>query len=203
MLFVFSGKGRSGKDTAASMLCEVIKSDNLTVLTIAYADFLKEILSKCFNLTHDQLYGKLKEIPIEGLKRNTGAFLEHNIYWTPRELLQYLGTDIMRSIDSNCWINVVKNFVDTYSNYDNIIITDGRFNDEIDWVIEREGIHIHMERTERSFINGTSHASETSLSGFTDNDNTYIVYNDDSLEDLKNKITSIWRKYNGRKQSYV
>lgn len=194
MLYVFSGKARSGKDTAVNILKNIIIKNGFTVLTIAYADFLKEILSKCFNLSEEHLYGIKKEEPVEWLPRNTGALLQQNVCWTPRELLQYLGTDVMRSIDPNCWINVVKNYVETYSNYDFILISDGRFVNELEWVIERGGVHIHIERNTRDFSNNNTHISETSLDSTTHFDTTCIVQNDTTLEDLYFKLENIWRK---------
>ena len=90
-----------------------------------------EVYSNLLKL--NQLYGSKKEEPIKGLLRKTGSYLESTTSWTPRELLQYIGTDVMRSIDPDCWINVVKNYVETYSNYDFILISDGRFENEINW----------------------------------------------------------------------
>lgn len=198
MIYVFSGKARSGKDTSVTILKNIIKECGYNVLTIAYADFLKEILSKCFNLTKEQLYGSKKEEPIKGLLRKTGSYLESTISWTPRELLQYIGTDVMRSIDPDCWINVVKNYVETYSNYDFILISDGRFENEINWVVERGGVHIHIQRCNRDFSNNTEHASETSLDNVNYFNTTYIVENDNTLEDLHNKLENIWRNTYGR-----
>jgi len=198
MLLVLSGKARSGKDTAANLLKDIIQTGNYTVLVIAYADFLKEILGRCFNLNNEQLYGSLKEEPISGLYRNTGSMLESKVCWTPRHLLQYIGTDVMRAIDPECWINAVKNFVSCYSNYDHIIISDGRFKNEIDWVLERGGIHIHVQRDSRDFVNGTNHSSETSLNNIEASDNTFLVTNNDTIVDFKNKLNYIWRSKNGR-----
>jgi len=199
MLYIVSGQARSGKDTSVEIFKNIIESDNETCITIAYADFLKEILGKCFNLTHEQLYGKLKESPIEGLNRNTGSFLDHSVCWTPRELLQYIGTDVMRNIDPYCWINVVKNFVDTNkNNYDNIILSDARFSNEVTWVLEHGGIHVHIQKTFRDKINGSTHYSETSLPNIEESDNTFIINNDGSLDDLTIKLENIWRKQNGR-----
>jgi len=194
MLYVFSGKARSGKDTAVNILKNIIIKNGFTVLTIAYADFLKEILSKCFNLSDEHLYGTKKEQPVEWLPRDTGALLQNNICWTPRELLQYLGTDVMRSIDPNCWVNVVKNYVETYSNYDFILISDGRFVNELEWVVDRGGVHIHIERDIRDFSNNSTHISETSLDNTTHFDTTFVVQNDNTLEDLYFKLENIWRK---------
>ena len=60
MLVVISGKGRSGKDTSAIILKQLFLDMGETCVGIAYADFLKEILGKCFNLNYNHLYVYLK-----------------------------------------------------------------------------------------------------------------------------------------------
>ena len=194
MLYVISGKGRVGKDTSAAILKQLLINSGDSCISIAYADFLKEILSKCFNLTKEQLYGSKKEEPIEGLLRKTDTYLESDISWTPRELLQYIGTDVMRSIDPECWINVVKNFVFTHNNYDNIIITDARFLNELDWVVDYGGVHIHVRRQNSSFVGCKEHTSENSLDSNYFYGKYYIVNNDKDLIYLKETFQKIINK---------
>ena len=104
MIIVLSGLARSGKDTAATILKDMLHNSH----TIAYADYLKEITENCFGLVDEQMFGDDKESPIEGLpiRTRSGHVTTHN--WTPRKLFQYLGTDIFRTVHPNCWVNVVK-----------------------------------------------------------------------------------------------
>ncbi len=46
MNIILSGKGRSGKDTAARLLEEMLDNS----FTIAYADYIKDIIRQCFGL---------------------------------------------------------------------------------------------------------------------------------------------------------
>lgn len=193
MLWVISGQARAGKDTTAVVLKEIFTGIGESVISVAYADFLKEMLGKCFNLTSEQLYGSSKEAPIHNMPIRTRSGIETKHLWTPRKLLQFVGTDVMRTIDPDCWINVVKNFVATYSNYDNIIITDARFANEIDWVLERGGTHIHLTRENKDYASGTTHASETSLCGL-DFVNSYVIQNDKDLLYLKAMLIEIINK---------
>lgn len=193
MIIVLSGKARSGKDTVANILEGLFHKEKRTVRVIAYADFLKTILSKCFLLSPEQLYGNMKEAPIEGLKMNTGSLLESDRCWTPRELLQYIGTDVFRKINPDCWVNVVRSKALYDSDAAHTIITDGRFPNEIDWVVERGGFHIHIERSERDFSNNNTHISETSLDNINCCDNTFVLHNNGTLDALKIKIDNIWR----------
>lgn len=194
MIVVMSGRARSGKDTCALILKQLFIDIEETCLSVAYADFLKEILSKCFCLNEDHLYGSLKEEFIEHLPIRTRSGKVTNHKWTPRKLLQFLGTDVMRTIDPDCWVNVVKNFVYTYRNYDNIIITDARFDNEIDWVLERGGIHIHVRRQNSDFASGTDHASETSLDISCFYGKYYIIDNDKDLIYLEESLKEIINK---------
>ncbi len=195
MLLVISGKARSGKDTTSNILYGYLTDLGRNCVTIAYADFLKEILGKCFNLSSEHLYGSLKEEPIDYLpiRTRSGKITNHN--WTTRKLLQFLGTDVMRTIDPDCWINVVKNFVKNNHDYDDIIITDGRFINEIDWVLQEGGIHIHVIRDNKDFSSGNDHASETSLDDYiVNNESCYIIENNKTLHHLYVSLQNIIEK---------
>lgn len=193
MIIVLSGKARSGKDTVAGILKDMFYEDKKTVRVVAYADFLKNILGKCFLLTHEQLYGNAKEQPIEGLKISSALHLEQERFWTPRELLQFIGTDVFRKINPDCWVNVIKSNTLFGSDAANTIITDGRFANEIDWVLEEaNGLHIHIERDDRTFVNNPEHISENALPSFKAHDKRICIKNNGTLEDLRNKLSYIW-----------
>jgi len=186
MLIVLSGKARSGKDTAAQMLNDTLPNSKC----IAYADYLKEIIGSCFGLTWDQLHGDSKEAAIEGLpiRTKSGHITTH--CWTPRKLLQYLGTDVFRTIDPDCWLNVVKSQV-ALGYFDNYIIKDSRFPNEIDWVLASGGINIRIERQDKDFVSGTDHASETSLDEHIEREKSYVVYNNKDLGYLNSQLLNI------------
>jgi hypothetical protein len=126
---------------------------------------------------------------------------ESNVHYetiTVRKFLQLLGTECMRmGLHVNTWVNalfadyipVVKEWDelgnDTLLEYPNWIITDMRFPNEMEAVVERKGITIRVVRPGTS--NGT-HASETAL------DNAefdYEIINDGTLEDLVEKVREI------------
>jgi len=190
MLIVISGKGRSGKDTAATIIKGLFESKNETCITIAYADFLKEILGKCFNLSEEQLYGSLKEYPIEHMPIRTRSGKVTNHLWTTRKLLQFLGTDVLRTIDPDCWVNVVKNMYFTTS-YDNFVITDARFENEVAWALELGGTHVHITRENKEYVGNSDHASENSIKV---SDKCYCVENNKDLTHLTNLLTDIINK---------
>jgi len=152
---VISGTARSGKDTLADLLIKRLSR----FVKIAYADALKEQVMEDFELTWTQLYGDLKEVPDSRYKKDGGGF------WTPREIMQFIGTDAYRHIDSMHWVNKLFSRAED-GGYDDVIIPDGRFSNEIMAVKDRGGIHIRIHRDHSIFVNNSSHSSETALDKF-------------------------------------
>lgn len=173
MLVILSGKARVGKDTFGEILRSRFKEN---YFIMAYASELKRKCKEDFSLSRQQLYGNLKEVPDNRYPKAGGGF------WTPREILQHMGTEAYRAVDDGFWVRQLFKYIDR-NNLENVIITDGRFPDEIDAVIERGGIHIRLYRDHNIEVHGTSHASETSLDNTSDAD--YIIVNDGSIAELE------------------
>lgn len=125
-IVLFSGLAKSGKDTAASFLC-----DRYQGAAVAFADPIKRFLLIC-GLAEDQLWGDEKEAEFEweGASENSTAFAEaleealngwksfdeideHIDFkaWlelipkrtTGRHLMQTFGTECVRSWNPNFW----------------------------------------------------------------------------------------------------
>jgi ABC-type oligopeptide transport system ATPase subunit len=132
-----------------------------------------------------------------------------NKAWMPmtyREFLQKLGTEAMRDgLHTNVWVNAL--FADykpsairsadsfdleTYDGkYPNWIITDMRFENELEAVVKHKGITIKVVRPGRT-LTGT-HPSEIALDGFIMH---YEIINDGTIEDLIEKVKEILIKEN-------
>lgn len=118
-----------------------------------------------------------------------------------REFLQKLGTEALRDgLHTNTWVNalfsdykiigqeyeedgpsqIIKNDV-----YPDWIITDMRFPNELQSVVDRGGITIRVTRPGTDVGN---HPSETALDAYTMN---YEIVNDGTLDDLLNKVRAI------------
>lgn len=173
MILVLSGHARVGKDTFSELLKKNFK-DNY--FTMAYADELKFRCAKDFELSKEQLWGDLKEVVDKRYPKKDGG------YWTPREILQYMGTEAYRTIDNDYWVKQLFKYVDR-NKLDNVIITDGRFPNEIKAVKERGGIHIRINRDGAQAAQGQTHASETSLDDGPDVD--FYISNNGSISDLE------------------
>jgi hypothetical protein len=99
-----------------------------------------------------------------------------------------MGTEAYRTIDNKFWIKQLFNHIDS-SGLKNVIITDGRFPDEIKAVTDRGGYHIKINRNHDIKIHNTQHTSETSLDDFCDAD--FVVDNNGTLDELKLKALEI------------
>src|SRR5438045_2338658 len=100
MIIGILGFKRAGKDTVADYIVS-----NYGFEKMILSQPLKEACKILFNFTDEQLYGNLKEI------------VDSNWKTSPRKIMQYLGTDILRNdinkiipnINNNFWINLVVN----------------------------------------------------------------------------------------------
>jgi len=177
MLFVISGKARVGKDTFGVILKDALEG---TYTIMAYADELKKKCMEDFDLSYEQLYGDFKEVPDKRYRKGP-YFPDKKEYWTPREILQFMGTDCYRKIDNNFWVkSLIKRI--KKDNLTNVIITDARFPNEIDIVKDLGAFHIRVLRDNTEEIHGKEHASEISLNNCTNID--FTVYNNKSIPDL-------------------
>lgn len=179
MLIGLLGNKGSGKDTTANYIktkyeCQVE----------AFATPLKETVRILFNMTDEQLYGDKKEI----------VDTRWNI--TPRQVFQYIGTDIVRNkfseimphIGNNFWIiNLENKYREYISNNKSgiFIITDVRFQNEVDFIKKNNGIVIKIVR---NINNYDSHESENIDSV---NNYDYLLENNGTLENLYRKIDKI------------
>ena len=93
---------------------------------------------------------------------NVKCVLDSNVYFSLRELLQLIGTDIGKNIlGSNIWINSTLDNV-KYSGGAVNIITDVRFQDELDAIINYDIHHliIKVVNTTEFENNKSNHSSE-------------------------------------------
>lgn len=140
MLIGILGRKRVGKDTTADYLCSNYNFEKITL-----AQPLKDVCKIAYNFSDEQLYGSLKEV------------IDDRFGVSPRIIYQYLGTDIFRkdinkiipNIKNNFWINLVaENYLKKIESNANsrIIISDVRFQNEIDRIHELGGIVIKINR---------------------------------------------------------
>jgi hypothetical protein len=190
MIIGVSGKAGAGKDTAAKMLEVIYANPEITfedycdkkyknfvdVQTVHFADMLKETAMTMCILGEDDVntqYGKKQTIEWLGI--------------TVRELLQKLGTCVRQGIDNLFWIKLLFANIE---GWDNVIIADVRFPEEVEAIKERGGIILRLERDGAGAGN---HISETALDDYNDWDEK--IDNNFSLPLLFNQLKQFAKKY--------
>ncbi len=166
-IIILSGKARAGKDTTMNFLNEIYSN----IIQLQYGSYIKEYAKKISNW--------------DGSEETK-----------PRELLQQLGTNIIReNIDNKFFIKKMIDDIKVYSYFfDTIVISDARFKIEIDDIKNtfNNVIAVRIERP--NFDNGLTsdqkkHPSEIDLDDYNKFD--YKLINDGTLEDLKKKVEKL------------
>ena len=177
-----SGEAQTGKDSFAAPLIE------RGWMRVSFADNLKLMCMKIFNLTGDQVdtqegkaeildpprtfgleeaikvicwMAKTHRIGVLDLEEfNTG---DPTVLKTPREILQFIGTDVCRKFIPTYHLDVVRRQINLMPDK-NIIITDSRFPNERE-MLKREfdAMLIRIKRPGYTPDVPTGHVSETSL----------------------------------------
>jgi hypothetical protein len=178
VLIAVSGKARAGKTTFSTYLAEGLKEVmDKDFILMNYADELKIRLRNDFDLTHDQLYGEKKEEPDYRYRKEVkyasiaspfdnyedGKLWEDkDLYWSARELMQFIGTDCYRKVDYDFWVKSLFKRIEQ-ENINNVIVADCRFKNEIDAIVDRGGYHVRILRPNFGGIDGKTHESEIEL----------------------------------------
>jgi len=182
----------SGKDTIADML---VINDNF--IKIAFADFIRNALKELFDWDDSNFSQEKKELPDE--------------YWgvTPRKMCQELGTEFLRF---HCNDLISKDFKlpngDNYSSTfhikrinkevikllelnkkTNIIFSDIRFQDELDYVKKLGGKIIRVSRDDIKKNSYSLHISEKNI--YELNNVDYELNNNGTIKDLSKKVNII------------
>ena len=172
-LFVISGRGHTGKDTTANIIKEYAASFGLKTIKLQYSSYIKMYVK---NITDWDGSEETK----------------------PRELLQDLGSEIRETIKDTFFIDRILEDIKVYSKYYDIItITDARLPEELDLIkdVYPDTITINIQRP--NFENNLSekaknHLTEHALDNYHNFD--YVIINDSSLDDLKNKVEDIIKR---------
>lgn len=172
-IVAFAGRKQSGKTTCAEAVEKFYSQINpdLKIKIYNFADPLKKnICQNILGLTHDQCYGSDEQ------KNELTNNYWNNKQLTAREVMEFIGTDIFRKMQTNVWADAtIKNIHD--DNYDLAIIADCRFPNEVEAIKNSGGIVIKLNRNPFN----SQHESETSLDPdrFDQRKFDIVVYNNE------------------------
>jgi dephospho-CoA kinase len=193
MILGICGFQSSGKDTVADYLI-----NNYGFKKLSFAGALKDIVAIMFSWSREKL---------EGLTKEDREWREEiDIWWeksldipnlTPRYVLQHFGTDLFRNHwHKDIWVKILEKKL---SDYENIVVTDCRFENEIN-ILKKYGgkiLHIHRKMPEWYFRcrEGEEveelkyiHPSETQwIRCHCD----YNINNDESIEELHKTVYNV------------
>ena len=164
---ILSGKAQSGKNETANIIKEYFEKNNKKTVIISYAKYLKDYIKEITNW--------------DGLEETK-----------PRELLQQLGVELIKNkIDENLLINRIKQDIEVYSYFfDVIIIGDARFESEIENIKDENTIVLNIVGKENNLTDEQrNHITETALNNYNNYD--YIIENNQTKEELKEQIIKI------------
>ena len=168
-IFVLSGKAQSGKNLIADFIEQFYKDKKCIQLSYAY--YLKQYVRKISDW--------------DGKEETK-----------PRDLLQSLGIDLIKKIDSDLLIRRVMEDIKIYSYFfDVIIITDARLVEEVEVPKKLfDCVTIRLSRNDNKLTDSQkNHITETNLYDYKKFD--YIINNDDGdINNLKLQILKILKE---------
>lgn len=161
LILGLSGRKQSGKNSLADFLvrntAELFPHPvyNQKVKCFGFASALKDVCCDLFGVPRNWAYGD------DEAKRNTtNAFTLSGSPLTVRGLLQYFGTDVVRAMHYDAWVNAAMAGLARVDGVHLAVFTDVRFPNEVAAIKSRGGKVIRLTR---SPANWDGHESEVAL----------------------------------------
>ena len=199
----FAGRKRSGKTCIAKMLQQ---EENAIIITIA--DYLKFLCCELMNMSYEELNLKKDNgytfdvipdnrwfelienkthIGIENIKKE----IENKHITNIRQLLQVIGTDVIRKYDEDWHVKQLVNTLENYSDDKLLVVDDVRFPNEKDAILKCGGEVFFIIRPNVTSV--SNHISEKSLL-WQDFDKKHIIINNKAEEFLKEEFLCHFKK---------
>ena len=154
----------------------------------AFADALKDAVSTIFTWPRGLLEGDSNAS--RAFRERVDPWWSHKLGYevTPRLILQKMGTEACRhGIADNIWIAALEKRI---HGYEDVVISDCRFPNELDFVRSAGGVIVRVKRGEEPSLEEQMkmHISETAWNSVVPD---YVIDNDGTLQELKDKIKLI------------
>ena len=151
----------------------------------AFADALKDAVSTIFTWPRGLLEGDSNAS--RAFRERVDPWWSHKLGYevTPRLILQKMGTEACRhGIADNIWIAALEKRI---HGYEDVVISDCRFPNELDFVRSAGGVIVRVKRGEEPSLEEQMkmHISETAWNYVVPD---YVIDNDGTLQELKDKI---------------
>lgn len=146
-LIALAGKAHSGKSSLAGMLLNELNWHAYRYSAYAFAGPIKRTINKLFGWDERHSEGELKEV------------VDPKWGFSPRTAYQKFGTDFGRKmLRDDIWLKCAE----LATQNKNIIITDLRFENEVEWVRRQGGLIVHVHRSGQFGI-ASGHESEKGI----------------------------------------
>ena len=174
----FLAKKGCGKSTASRYLAK-----KYGYVEFSFADPLKKGLQHWFGFSNKQLYEEKGKEEIDP-------------YWgvSPRQVMQYVGTDIVRDkigsellkgVGNDFWIKRMDKQLG--ENPGKVVISDVRFQNEVDYILSKGGCVVKIERFNKG--EEDRHISEKGIDSVVGH--TIIIHNSGTLEDFYSRLDDL------------
>ena len=177
ILIGLTGLAQSGKDTVADYLVSRHGFEKKS-----FADPLKQVLRDMDPILGYDITAPGFLITVTQALERFGETAVKNTYPRYRKYLQMLGTEGIRKIDPEFWINAAAQTLEESGRY---VFTDVRFPNEADFIGSNRGTLWQVERHLATKANTDQHSSET-WAGRMHED--FLIYNNGSMDKLYNEI---------------
>ena len=181
-IIALTGVANSGKDLTAEMMTNKMRrrDPDVKLRSLSFASPIKEAVSAILGC-------RIEDFDDRNFKE--GSLIDsHGLDTSPRKMMQLMGDQYARQmIDKDIWIKIAQQRLETAKaqGVDYMFITDLRYNNEQDWVLDNGGVVVCIERNDAVPV--AYHESEAGLA----KPPCYVIYNNGSIEDLRMEVAEM------------
>lgn len=176
LIIGISGNARSGKDTLCELAKQFLSDKEVPAARAAFADQIKRDLDE---LCRHKI----------GCSAFTSDSEEKELI---RPLLVAYGTDVIRKMNEDWWVEQLEKNLTLYRAQAIIpIITDVRYPNELEWMRTNHGVSIHVSRDGISPANSEEEAHNDFLEKEADYTVSWPTFGADNIQKGKGYITHV------------